>query len=78
MAQISLGIAAWRATGAAAGVPYQLTLLAEAHSLFGQVDEAFQLLDDAQALLEQQGDRYNEAEIYRRRGEFVIAAVRIQ
>jgi predicted ATPase len=72
MAQLSQGIAAWRATGATVFVPYLLTLLAEASTLLGRIDDGFRSLDDAQAVLQQQEDRWWESEIYRLRGELFL------
>jgi predicted ATPase len=72
IAQLSQGIAAWRATGAATTVPYQLTLLVEASCLLGHIEDGFRALDDAQAMLEQQEDRWFEAEIYRLRGVLLL------
>jgi predicted ATPase len=72
MAQLCQGIADWRATGATLVVPYVLTLLADASSLLGHIDEGFRSLDDAQAVLEQHEDRWWEAEIYRLRGVLLL------
>jgi DNA-binding winged helix-turn-helix (wHTH) protein/predicted ATPase len=72
MAQLRQGIADWRATGATLVVPYVLTLLAEASSLLGNIEEGFRSLDDAQAVLEQHEDRWWEAEIYRLRGVLLL------
>jgi predicted ATPase len=72
MAQLRQGIADWRATGATLVVPYVLTLLAEASTLLGNIEEGFRSLDDAQAVLEQHEDRWWEAEIYRLRGVLLL------
>ena len=72
MAQLCQGIADWRATGATLVVPYVLTLRAEASCLLGHIEESFRSLDDAQAVLEQQEDRWWEAEIYRLRGMLLL------
>ena len=72
MAQLCQGIADWRATGATLVVPYVLTLRAEASCLLGHIEECFRSLDDAQAVLEQQEDRWWEAEIYRLRGMLLL------
>src|SRR5262249_4155952 len=70
MAEISQGIAAWRRVGAL-GVPYHLTLLAEASGLLGHIEEGLRSLDDAQAL-EHEEDRWWEPELYRLRGELAL------
>jgi predicted ATPase len=72
MTQLSQGIAAWRGTGAAVSVHYKLTLLAEAASFLGYIEKGLRSLDDAQAVLEHQEDRWWEAEIYRLRGELLL------
>jgi predicted ATPase len=72
MAQLRQGIVDWRATGATLVVPYVLTLLAEASCNLGHIDEGFRSLDDAQAVLEQQEDRWWEAEVYRLRGVLLL------
>jgi predicted ATPase len=72
MAQLSQGIAAWRRTGAALSVHWLLTLLAEASSILGHFDEGLRSLDEAQALLEQQEDRWWEGETYRLRGVLLL------
>jgi len=68
IAQLSRGIAALRGTSTALIVHYVLTLLAEASSQLGHIEEGLRSLDDAQAMLEQAQDRWWEAEIYRLRG----------
>ena len=72
MAKLSQGIAAWRANATSVNVHYALTMQAEAASLVGHFDEALRSLDDAQAVLEPQEDRWFEAEIYRLRGELLL------
>jgi predicted ATPase len=72
IAQLSQGIANWRANDVSVGVPYALTLQAEAARLVGHIDEALRSLDDAEAMLKQQEDRWFEAEIYRLRGELLL------
>ena len=72
LAKLSQGIAAWRANHASVNAPYALAMQAEAASLVGHIDEGFRSLDDAQAVLEEQEDRWFEAEIYRLRGELLL------
>jgi predicted ATPase len=62
------GSAAYRATGAEAWVPYQIALLARACEIAGQVEEAADLLDDAQGITERTGERWLAAELYRHKG----------
>jgi len=72
MAQLSQGIATWRANDASVNAPYALTMQAEAASLVGHIDDGFRSLDDAQAVLEVQEDHWFEAEISRLRGELLL------
>lgn len=71
-AQIQEGLTAWQNTGANLAVPYRLYLLAEASGKTGQVGEGFRLLDEALALVEKQGERWWEAELYRLKGELLL------
>jgi predicted ATPase len=66
------GLAAYRATGAELFRTYWLALLAEAYGTAGQVQEGLQVLDEALALVDQSGERYWEAELYRRKGELLL------
>ena len=68
MAQIRQGIAALRATGTALFVPYLWTLVAEVADHLGRTEDALQALAEAHTLVEQQEERWWEAEIYRFRG----------
>ena len=66
------GLAAYRATGAELFRTYWLALLAEAYGTAGQVQEGLQVLEEALALVEKNGERYWEAELYRRKGELLL------
>jgi predicted ATPase len=66
------GLAAYRATGAEAFVPYQIALLAKACEIAGQIEEAADLLDDALQTIERTGERWLEAELHRHKGELVL------
>jgi predicted ATPase len=72
IAQMQQGLAAYRATGAELFRIYWLALLAEAYGITGQVQEGLQALDEALALVDQNGERYWEAELYRRKGELLL------
>ena len=72
MAQVRQGIAAWRATGAALFVPYFCTLLAEVAAHLGHTEDGLQALAEAHTLVEQQEERWWEAEIYRLRGVLLL------
>jgi predicted ATPase len=71
--QILAGLAAWRTTGAEAMRPYYLTLLAEAHLKAGQAEEGLQVVVEALELVETTEERFCEAELYRLKGEGLLA-----
>jgi len=72
IAQVRQGIAAYRATGAAVFVPYFCTLLAEVCDHLGHTADGLQALAEAHTLVEQQEERYWEAEIARLRGVLLL------
>jgi predicted ATPase/DNA-binding winged helix-turn-helix (wHTH) protein len=53
--------------------PHFLSLLANAMMKVNQLDEAMLLLDEALAIVNAKGERYFEAELYRLRGELLLA-----
>jgi predicted ATPase len=72
--QMRQGLAGWQATGALSHRPYQLALLAEALAREGQTREASTALTEALTLSTTSGERFLEAELYRLRGELLLAA----
>ena len=72
MAQVRQGIAAYRATGAALLVPYFCTLLADVSAHLGHTEDGLQALAEAHTLVEQQEERWWEAEIHRLRGVLLL------
>jgi predicted ATPase len=78
MAQVRQGIASWRATGAALGVPYFFTLLAEVAAHLGHMEDSLQALTEAHTLVERQEERWWEAEIYRLRGVLLLKHLGMQ
>jgi predicted ATPase len=72
LAQVHQGIAAWRRTGAALQVPYFCSLLADVAAHLGRTEDGLQALSEAQALVEQQEERWWEAEVYRLRGVLLL------
>jgi class 3 adenylate cyclase/predicted ATPase len=73
MAQMSQGLAAWRATGAEVFRPYYLALLAETYGAGGQPEEGLRLLVEALVVVNSRGERFWEAELYRHRWELTLA-----
>jgi predicted ATPase/class 3 adenylate cyclase len=72
LAQIRQGIAAWRATGGAVIVPYLCTLLADVCDHLGYPEDGLQALAEAHTLVEQQEERWWEAEVCRLRGVLLL------
>jgi predicted ATPase len=72
MAKVRQGGAVWQATGAALIVPYFSTLLADVAVHLGQVEEGLQALTEAHTLVEQQEERWWEAEVHRLRGVLLL------
>jgi predicted ATPase len=67
------GLRAFRATAAELWQPYLLALLAEAHGTLGEPEEGLTLLTEALTLVDTTGQRWYEAELYRFRGELLLA-----
>jgi predicted ATPase len=70
--QIRQGLAAYRATGSEISRPYYLTLLAEAYGKVGQPGEGLTTLAEALAVVDNTGERWWEAELYRLKGELTL------
>jgi predicted ATPase len=71
--QMRQGWAAWRSTGAEMDGPYLLAMLAEGYGRVGQVEAGLQVLADALALADTHGEHVNAAELYRLKGELLLA-----
>jgi predicted ATPase len=72
LTQLRQGIAAYQATGAALFVPYFWTLLAEVCDHLGHAEDGLQALAEAHTLVEQQEERWWEAEVHRLRGVLLL------
>jgi class 3 adenylate cyclase/predicted ATPase len=73
IAQVTEGLASYRSTGAVRALPYLFTLLAEADSTAGQPAEGLRHLAEAVRIMERTEERDFEAEVYRVRGELLLA-----
>ncbi|MBI3756338.1 MAG: tetratricopeptide repeat protein [Deltaproteobacteria bacterium] len=73
IAQLRQGIATFRATGTENGQPYFLALLTEAYRRMGQREEGLNMLVEALAAVNKSGERWYEAELYRLKGELLLA-----
>ena len=72
-AQMRQGLAARRATGMEATETYYLALLAEGYGRSGQPEEGLTVLAEALAAVDRSGVRFYEAELYRLKGELLLA-----
>jgi predicted ATPase len=72
MSQVRQGIAAFRATGAAVFVPCFCTMLADVCDRLGHSADGLQTLAEAHTLMEEQEERWWEAEVYRLRGVLLL------
>jgi predicted ATPase len=75
--QIHQGITAWRTVGVELQRPYCLALLAEAYGKVGQIEEELTILAEALAMVNKNGERWWEAELYRLKGELSLQKSRV-
>jgi class 3 adenylate cyclase/predicted ATPase len=67
------GLSAFRATGAEVRLPTYLALLGETYTQSGRFEEAHQALNEGLVVAEKNDDRCHEAELYRLKGELLLA-----
>jgi predicted ATPase len=67
------GLNSLRRTGANIVVPHYTLRLSEAHCQAGRYREAFLILDEASTLIDRSKELFNEAELYRIRGDLLVA-----
>ncbi|WP_454741849.1 adenylate/guanylate cyclase domain-containing protein [Cupriavidus necator] len=72
IALIRQGLAAYETTGAELGVPNLLALLADAYGKAGEAEAALDLITRAQTLVDETGERLDEATLHRLRGEMLL------
>ena len=73
IAQLQQSLAMWRSSGAEVGVPFMLTLLADAYGKAGQPEEGLKQLSEASRSMEVRDERVYETEMHRIRGELLIS-----
>jgi predicted ATPase len=78
MTQIRQGLSVHQATGSELWRPYFLSLLAEVYGKMGQAEEGLSVLAEALAVVDKTGERVYEAELYRLRGELMLARSSVQ
>lgn len=71
--QLQQGLETYRSTGAELAVPYYLSMLADGYLQSGRLAEAGSALNEALTLVEKNDERFQEAELYRLKGELVLA-----
>jgi DNA-binding winged helix-turn-helix (wHTH) protein/predicted ATPase len=71
--QMCQGLAGFRATGSELGRTYYLTLMAESCGKVGQIEDGLRALAEALAIVDQTGECVYEAELYRLKGELLLA-----
>jgi predicted ATPase/DNA-binding winged helix-turn-helix (wHTH) protein len=72
IAQMRQGQAALQVIGAKLGQSAYLAMLAEAHGQVGQAEKGLKLLAAALTIVQENGERYWEAELYRLAGELLL------
>ena len=72
IAQVQQGLAAYRATGSALLQPYFLALLAEVYWSIGQTEAGLTALAEALRLVDDTGERWYQAELYRLKGDLLL------
>ena len=72
IAQMRQSVAAYGATGADLGRSSYLALLAEAYGKERQAEEGLAMLSEALAIVDRHGIHFNEAELYRLKGELLL------
>ncbi|HEV8715149.1 MAG TPA: AAA family ATPase, partial [Candidatus Binatia bacterium] len=78
IAQLCQGLAAFRATGAEQGRPGFLAWLAAAYGKVGQIEEGLTLLAEALHVVDKTGQRMDEAELYRLKGELSLQSRQVK
>ena len=78
LVQLREGLAALRATGAELWVPLFLGALAQGYGQGGQAEEGLRVIAEALAMVEKNEERWNEAELYRLKGELTLQQSRGQ
>jgi class 3 adenylate cyclase/predicted ATPase len=76
IAQIRQGIATWQVTGAEIQRSNFLALLAGAYMKMGQIEKGLSVLAEALTAVDKTDERFYEAELYRLKGELLLAQVR--
>src|SRR4030095_3896597 len=76
--QLREGLAALRATGAELSIPLLLGAVAQGYAHGGQVQEGLKVVAEALTMVEKNEERWNEAELYRLKGELTLQQSNVQ
>jgi tetratricopeptide (TPR) repeat protein len=71
-AEMEAGLAAFRRAGGAPGQQYAIALLASNYARMGRIEEAIEMLDSALAHIERTGEKVDQAEMLRLKGEVLL------
>jgi predicted ATPase/DNA-binding SARP family transcriptional activator len=71
--QIHQGLASWQELGAEQGRSFFLSLYAEALEKNGRIEEGLHVISEALDAVQKNDERFNESELYRLKGEFLLA-----
>lgn len=74
IAHIRQALAAWQSMGAEMYQPWYMGMLAEAYGQHGQIEDGLQILTEALAVTERNGEVSYEAELHRLQGAFLATA----
>jgi predicted ATPase len=61
-----------RSTGSSVSISFFLSVLGKANAGLGQLDKAWRCIDEATAVVEATGERWNESDIHRTAGEIAL------
>ncbi|HVB79450.1 MAG TPA: adenylate/guanylate cyclase domain-containing protein [Candidatus Binataceae bacterium] len=73
MGEMEAAIAGFARIGGVPRQAFTATMLAKGYEKLGRIDQALALLDDSRARMERSGERLDEAELYRVKGELLYA-----
>lgn len=73
IAELQEGLAAWQAMGAGLSLTYYSLLLAELLTISSQFEEGLQVVEEAARIIRDGGETWMEAELYRCKGELLLA-----
>ena len=75
--QIGQSLEMWQATGSQVALPFWLSIFAELSGKVGRTKEGLQILSEALAIANKNGEHWWDAELYRLKGEFLLGQIRV-